>query len=171
MDDERWLPVPGYEGFYDVSSLGRVRSLPRTKTKGGILKPGRKGIGYQLVVLSRGQLPQVSTSVHVIVAAAFLGPCPPGMEVRHKNGDPADNQVSNLTYGTHAENMQDQILHGMNHNLNKTHCPAGHEYTEENTKRIAARPNGRFCKECQRIWNREYMRRKRAAQRAAASAA
>ena len=50
--------------------------------------------------------------VHRIVMAAFVGPRPPGKEVRHLNGDGSDNRISNLRYGTHAENMRDMEAHG-----------------------------------------------------------
>jgi hypothetical protein len=97
---ERWLPVPGYEGFYEVSDLGRVRSLARQGTYGRTLKPIPDSHGYLRVVLScdkrrRGRY------VHQLVLLAFIGPCPTGHEVRHGPAGKLDNRLSNLSYGTY----------------------------------------------------------------------
>lgn len=115
---EEWRDIPGQEGHYQVSSLGRLRSLDRSvrhakgglrKIKGRLLKPGLARTGHLLTPLGRrthGQL------VHRLVAVAFIGPCPDGQEVRHLNGDPADNRVENLAYGTRRRNNMDVVLHG-----------------------------------------------------------
>lgn len=158
---ERWLKVPGYETLYEVSDLGRVRSVDRTVCRGRTLvrlsgKPKAQKQhrdGYRVVGLSRDGAAR-SMSVHTLVAGAFLGPCPEGLEVRHLDGDPANNILSNLAYGTRAENMRDKARHGTHHNLAKTHCPQGHPYDEENT----CRKNGRrSCRACAR----EYARSRR----------
>ena len=110
---ERWLPVPGYEGFYEVSDLGRVRSLSRPRHPGRVLK-GRPlpGSGYMQVILSVGGVKHLHY-IHRLVAAAFIGPCPEGQEVRHlPDRDRKNNTLANLAYGTHLENMADQIEHG-----------------------------------------------------------
>jgi hypothetical protein len=71
--------------------------------------------------------------VHVLVAAAFLGPCPDGQEVRHLDGDKLNNCLDNLIYGTRSENNLDTVRHGHHKKgLPKTHCSHGHEYTPEN---------------------------------------
>jgi HNH endonuclease/NUMOD4 motif len=150
-EPERWLPVPDYEDLYLVSSLGRIRSLPRNTTSGRIMKfqPHKDGV-------------QVKRAVHIIVARAFLGPPPEGQEVRHKDGNPPNCAVTNLHYGTHRDNMLDKQEHGTDHNANKTYCPRGHEYTPENTE-IKEYPNGprRFCLKCRPINARAaYERRK-----------
>lgn len=159
---ELWLPVVGYTG-YEVSDLGRVRSLDRVLPcgdkmrhhKGRILKPGKapKG-GHRFVGLGGGQ----SQYVHRLVMEAFVGPCPDGLEVRHLNGDPDDNRVRNLAYGTHAENALDMLRHGNNCNARKTHCINGHEFTPEN---LAPRKDGRRCRKCKI----ESARRRRAKKR------
>lgn len=79
--------------------------------------------------------------------AAFAGPCPEGLEVRHLDGDPANNRLTNLCYGTHSENVQDSLRHGTHAQARKDHCNAGHEFTPENTY---IRPdNGyRQCRTC-----------------------
>ena len=145
---ERWLPVVGFEGWYEVSDLGRARRVRASQgTRAGkILKasPDRKGyLGFMLTVnMAKRRIP-----VHVMVAAAFIGPRPEGLVIRHLNGDCLDNRAANLAYGTYTDNAQDSIRHGTNHNLSKTRCKYGHEYTPENTGR---NPRGRRCLECRR---------------------
>jgi hypothetical protein len=105
---ERWLPVVGWEGFYEVSDLARVRSLPR-RTRSGmrggrILKQNPRRAGYMQVGLSR-EGEAANYDVHVLVAAAFLGPRPEGEEVCHKNPGKLDNRASALEWGTRAKNV------------------------------------------------------------------
>lgn len=107
MDDptEHWLPVPGYEGLYEVSDLGRVRSLPRRPGTPGnlILKPTVNNTGYHCVGPSLNGKQRV-IHIHVLVLAAFEGPCPAGMEVLHGPGGRLDNRLVNLSYGTRSQN-------------------------------------------------------------------
>lgn len=163
---ERWLPVPGYEGLYEVSDLGRVRSLPRQvgygRIKGRILKalPGRNG--YPRVNLWKDQRAKMH-HVHSLVLAAFTGPRPEGYETRHLDGDRCNNTLANLSYGTPSENQHDKVRHGRHHNAVKTHCKHGHEFTPENTI-IVVTPvkTQRCCRLCARRRWRERERRKRA---------
>lgn len=116
---EIWKSIPGYEGRYQASTEGRVRSedqiLPigRGKTRckrGRILKPGRYcKSGHVSVVLGRGS---AGKPVHQLVALTFLGPAPDGCEVLHADGDPANNRLSNLRYGTRTENILDVYRQG-----------------------------------------------------------
>ncbi len=117
--NEQWKPVVGYEGLYEVSDLGRVKSLTRTipdKTFGTknitgrflSLTPHRK---YVTVRLSKNHK-SINALVHRLVIQAFVGECPEGLEVCHKNGIGTDNQLSNLRYGTHKSNMSDRLEHG-----------------------------------------------------------
>jgi hypothetical protein len=114
---ERWLPVVGWEGLYDVSSLSRVRSLPRPTARGvrggKILSPrtGRDSRGYPMVTLARDGT-RITSTVHRLVAAAFIGPCPEGQEVRHGPGGKLDASLANLCYGTRAQNIQDRVRDG-----------------------------------------------------------
>lgn len=122
---ERWRPIPGFEGLYEVSDHGRVRSVDRVHSydrtcrdgrtvtverthKGRLLRPGTVTSGHQLVVLGRGN----SRLVHALVLTAFVGPRPDGHDSCHIDGDPAHNHLTNLRWGTRSENMQDAIRHG-----------------------------------------------------------
>ena len=118
---ERWKPIPGYEGQYEVSDQGRVRSSTRlvmcegtvkgsyfSVKQGRILKPGRMPAGHLSVSLGRRN----SQCVHKLVLLAFVGPALPNQECRHLNGDPADNRLKNLRWGTRTENIKDAVQHG-----------------------------------------------------------
>lgn len=166
LGPERWLPVVDYEGFYEVSDLGRVRSLPRQTVSGvqggKILKPQLTNrFGHLKVTPSRdGVVKQVT--VHRAVLAAFIGPCPEGQEVRHLDGNPANNRLDNLAYGTKGENNLDAVRHGTHYNASKTHCDHGHEFTPENTYERPDRPGTRTCLQCQRDHNQAMAAARRA---------
>jgi hypothetical protein len=159
---EKWRPVPGFERTYEVSSLGRIRSIPRPRTRGGIRKQYVTNAGYLAVILSQDGKTS-NLSVHALVAAAFIGPRPEGMEVRHIDGDQLNLSASNLAYGTHSSNMLDKVRHGTHHEANKTHCPSGHPYNEANTYSIPSRPRARYCKPCHQEHRRARRERKRLA--------
>jgi hypothetical protein len=89
-------------GEYSVDRLGRVYSGSRE------LKTWSLPSGYRQVNLGRG----VRRYVHRLVLEAFVGPCPEGEECRHLNGDPGDNRLANLCWGTVAENRMDKVRHG-----------------------------------------------------------
>lgn len=155
---ETWRPVVGYEDLYEVSDQGRVRSLDRVfvrtngvpqSVKGRVLKPGTDKDGYRTVALSRGGK-ATTRRIHRLVLSAFVGPCPTGQEVRHLNGVPGDNRLSNLAYGTSSENRRDRWEHGTDHNLNKTHCNNGHDHFEENNIPSQAKRGKRSCLICSR---------------------
>lgn len=115
METEIWKDVVGYEGIYDVSDKGRVRSLSRLnsigrKLKGRILKQNPDGSGHLCVALHNGK--QKTRKVHQLVCEAFIGPRPEGKEVCHGPNGQLDNSTSNLCYGTHRENQRDMIRDG-----------------------------------------------------------
>ena len=159
---ERWLPIAGYEGSYEVSDFGRVRSLDR------ILSDGhrRKGVTLALTTGSKGYLQvtlhvgsnQKTRHVHRLVLQAFGGSAPEGTEARHLNGIQADCAASNLAWGTHLKNMQDMHQHGTHKNSVKTHCPSGHLYLGDN---LMVESNGnRRCVTCRhQSWLRVSARR------------
>lgn len=129
---EEWRDIPGHQGRYQVSSLGRTRSLDRVihyadgrtgRFKGKVLSEWRGSYGYRQVNLGRGR---GKMYVHRAVAEAFLGPQPEGAEcINHKDGDRYNNSVSNLEWSTYADNNRHArntglaMQHGENCNLAK----------------------------------------------------
>jgi hypothetical protein len=99
LPGERWLPIPGYEDLYSISSEGRVWSEPRNTTRGGLMKLGRHPYGYPQVALTADGV-QKRWAIHQLILLAFVGPCPEGQEVRHKDGDGTRSVLTNLEYGT-----------------------------------------------------------------------
>jgi len=118
---ELWTSIPGYEGFYEISSLGNARSLTRfvpygrhqgMTYKGKDLKLFVSG-SYLSVKLARAGITR-TVYVHELVLLAFAGPRPVmkgRCEIRHLNGDKFCNVLPNLTYGTPKENQADRKLH------------------------------------------------------------
>jgi len=112
---EEWRPVADFVGYYEVSSLGRVRSLPRVvelgktrkgvfrKLKGKILKQHKAKDGAWYVNLNNNGLTR--RTVHSLVACAFLGPTPEGMEICHGEAGRDCHAVFNLSFKTHLQNM------------------------------------------------------------------
>jgi hypothetical protein len=118
---ERWLPVVGYEGLYEVSSEGRVRSLDRRiGYRGGRTRLWRGRVhvahersdGYLVVPLSRnGKVAR--RYLQRLVAEAFIGPPPtPEHEAAHDNGDRTDNRAANIEWKTAQQNTLDKERHG-----------------------------------------------------------
>lgn len=113
---ERWLPVPGYEGLYEVSDLGRVRSLPRNTTRGKVLKQANDGGGYLFVGLSRNGRTSLR-KVHHLVLEAFSGPRPEGMQGCHGPGGRSDNRATQIYWGTLSRNYgADKVRDGTDSN-------------------------------------------------------
>lgn len=170
---EVWKPVEGYENYYQISNLGRVRSLPRVKkARGGstyvflgrVLKPSPDKDGYLVVGLT-GNGRQVKKTVHRLMAEAFI-PNPYGHPlVRHLNDKKNDNRIKNLAWGTYSDNQLDSVRNGTHFSANaqKTRCPQGHAYTEENTYVYTLKNggSGRHCRECVRTRSRDYKRRQK----------
>ncbi|MFI6491240.1 NUMOD4 motif-containing HNH endonuclease [Streptomyces sp. NPDC050564] len=141
---EQWLPVVGFEGKYEVSDLGRVWALKREVALTGSADKD----GYRVVSLVDLSGARKARKVHTLVLEAFIGPRPPGHVSRHLDGDPANNELPNLAWGTQAQNVADAIRHGTHAGLAKVSCPRGHPYDEVNTYK---RPDGgRDCRTCHR---------------------
>lgn len=118
---EQWRPVLGYEGLYDVSSLGRVK---RIGYRGGLLSSNSSSNSYRRAMLcakSKGINCRLRL-VHTLVAESFLGPCPIGMEVNHKDSDKSNPRLTNLEYVTHRENIKHASRRGLMSRLGP--CPA-----------------------------------------------
>ena len=152
---EEWRDVPGFRGCYQVSSLGRVRSLlcgqPRIRKP--YLHNTSGSMRYRRITISvPGSRAKLGRYVHEWVASAFHGPRPPEAEVRHLDGDSLNNCADNLAWGSRAENMADAVAHGTIYNSRKTHCPARHAYTPDNTAYDYHRPGtpARRCISCLR---------------------
>lgn len=115
-----WKQVPGWEGWYEASSEGVVRSVPRIITfsdgrvrryAGQVLAQYTDGDGYKKVTLKKNGK-DLRVHVHVLVAQTFHGVRPKSWVVRHLDGVNTNNRYKNLKYGTYAENAADQLLHG-----------------------------------------------------------
>jgi len=147
---EQWRPIPGYEGRYEASDRGRIRSLPRPRVpRIRILRTPVDSAGYPTVHLWAGGGKSATHRIHQLVLLAFVGPPPAGTEcIRHLDGDHTNGQLINLAYGTNSENVHDRVRHGTHHEAVKTHCPQNHPYDEDNTYRIPSRPNSRYCRTC-----------------------
>lgn len=116
--------MPGWEGYYQVSSLGRVRSVDRVvtqKSRWGIQNRTMRGKPlklnsctnqYRSVTLSRPNKKPESHLVHRLVAFAFHGHPPLGYEVCHTNGIRTDNRSVNLRWDSRASNHKDKLSHG-----------------------------------------------------------
>lgn len=116
FDFERWQDIPGWEGLYCASTLGRIRSIDRIdslgrKRFGQILRPKTTRKGYLEVHLLLGSRHEMRT-VHRLVLDTFVGPRPDGLQCRHLDGNPQNNQLSNLAWGTSKANHADQVAHG-----------------------------------------------------------
>lgn len=168
---EEWVPVRGFEGAYEVSSMGRVRSLDRdvlyvearrtyTRFHRGIyLSPGVRASGHRAVSLQDSERGAIQTYVHRLVAEAFI-PNPDNLPfVLHWDDDPGNNRVENLRWGSRADNGRDAVRNGVNPQANKTHCIRNHPFDGSNTR---YRNGRRWCRACGALKAREYKARKRA---------
>jgi hypothetical protein len=171
--DETWLPVVGYEGLYEVSDQGRVRSLdryvannrwpgaPDRLLRGRILKPipgGGKTKKYFVVSLGQNN----NRKIDHIVLEAFVGPRPLGLESCHFDDNGHNNRLANLRWDTRSENHRDSVRNGTwvgNGNGNKKQCINGHEFSKKNTW-INPKKGNRQCRTCLRRSARESYRRK-----------
>ena len=160
--DEEWRPVLGYEGIYEASSRGRIRSIDRifptkvgtlTKRKGRILAIRHTPGGHAEVKLSKNCNPKTRL-VHQLVCESFYGPRPKGMEVRHLNDIPSDNRVQNLRWGTRSENGRDRVRNGIEWQSNKAECPRGHPLKGGNLCPWQLEKGRRECLACARASSR-----------------
>lgn len=103
---EIWKPVIGFEGRYEVSSEGRVRSLAfRSNLGPKVMKPSINGSGYMVITLGKDRR---QFRLHRLVLTAFVGECPEGMEGCHNDGNKLNNGISNLRWDTPSGNASDR---------------------------------------------------------------
>ena len=113
--EEEWRLIAGFEGFYEVSNLGRVRRVMQSSgTKAGrIRRPQyRNPLGYPCVVLYRSQKARCCF-LHHLVAGAFIGPRPLGKEINHKDGNKRNPNVMNLEYVSPSQNRKHAVDTGL----------------------------------------------------------
>lgn len=142
---EVWKEVKEFEGEFEVSNTGCIR---RTST-GNVLKTRKDKDGYETITLkwSKGEK---NRRLHRLVCEAFHGEAPKGKNLAlHGPAGISDNSSENLRWGSQSDNMRDRSREGKCVNLNKTHCPKGHPYSEENTLRLTGKAS-RTCKTCRK---------------------
>lgn len=108
MGEPVWRPIAGFESRYEVSDQGEVRSV----RSGHIMRPYRDRYGYLAIKLTGDHNYRISKTVHRLVCEAWHGPCPPGLQAAHLDGDQLHNVPSNLAWVTNTENQRHKILHG-----------------------------------------------------------
>lgn len=164
---ETWRSVPGYEGYYEVSDLGRVRSLDRIvpsrpgrtrfakgKLVGDALSSAQNVTQYRVVTLHRSGRRPIQRKVHVLVLEAHVGPRPTGCFGCHSNGDALDNRLENLRWDTPAGNVQDAIQHGAHWQATKAACLRNHLLEAPNLEVYSLAKGWRQCLACSRARNR-----------------
>lgn len=161
---EQWLPIAGFEQLYEVSSIGRIRTIA-----GRIRGQRRDKDGYHLINLFVGQPngrnKTITRRVARLVASAFLGPIPSGWEVNHLNFDRADDRLENLEIISAEANRLHAKVNG------RETAPRLYKVTAEQVAQLrsrhergeltiqsAAREYGIGCTECRRILNYERWR-------------
>lgn len=117
-NEEIWKSIDGYDGLYEVSNFGRVKSL-RSSGKGrraknnGILNLNDANRDYLRITLSKGSMRYKTHLVHRLVATAFIGEIPSGYDVNHKDCNKKNNHVTNLEIVTKKRNSTHAVEHGM----------------------------------------------------------
>ena len=109
-----WRPIPDFEGLYEVSSDGRIRSVGRRigAVVGRIMKPHSDRDGYQRVELRKDHQ-RIVVRIHRVVAKVFIGECPRDKQVDHVDGIKTNNDYSNLEYVTSIENLRRATVLGL----------------------------------------------------------
>lgn len=103
---EEWRDVVGYEGLYQVSNTGKVRSLNYRRIAGAVVELKQKNVkGYKYVDIINGTMRKMAP-IHRLVTEAFIGSCPVNKQVNHIDGDTANNNIINLEYVTASENIR-----------------------------------------------------------------
>ena len=164
---EQWRPVVGYEGLYEVSDQGNVRSVDRAfvdgmgRTRRLRGRPLRAHInasnGRRMLQLKAPGRERLMTTIYPLVLEAFVGPRPPGMDACHNDGDRLNDRLENLRWDTSSENGRDTVRHGKHPWARRTHCSSGHVLAHPNLD-PALLPR-RKCRACARAQaNESYAR-------------
>lgn len=109
--------IPGFPNYF-ITKDGRVWSNPQILPdgrcwKGRWIKFGLVNGYFQVGLFDKSKQPhRFNKMVHRLVLDTYVGPCPPNMQCRHLDGNPKNNHLSNLLWGTHAENEKDKVRHG-----------------------------------------------------------
>lgn len=114
-EEEIWKDAVGYEGRYQVSSRGQVRSLTYrgyARRTPKILKQAPDSRDGYMMVNLHNDIGAKTHKVHQLVAVMFIGPRPPGAYCLHRDGDYLHNSESNVYWGTPAQNQADRARHG-----------------------------------------------------------
>lgn len=155
-DSEQWRPIPGYEGRYEVSDQGRVRSLGfyasnQTWRAGRIRRLVPRESGHLTVKLVDANGATKTHGVHRLVLLAFVGEAPSGSHWGlHKNDVPWDNRPSNLRWGTASQNSHDAVRNGGHTQTRKCCCPLGHGPLAPNLVPSTSKHGNRGCLACKR---------------------
>ena len=122
MEKEIWKDILGYEGLYQASTMGRIRSMDRKvirsdgqirNFKSKIIKPVKKIKNNETLFVSLSKNNRLKTyTVHKLVMLAFKGERPEGCQICHGNGDVTDNRLDNLRYDIPSENAIDMYRYG-----------------------------------------------------------
>lgn len=162
---ENWKSITGFEGLYEVSDAGRIRSVPRVAMRSnGVSMTVRGTILAQQTGNDHGHLKVVlirngrwsSHWVHRLVALEWCDRAQGQDHVLHGPAGETVNTADNLRWGTPADNAADRKAFGKPYPPRRTHCTRGHALTPENVYVPPKRPNDRNCKECQRQRVRDY---------------
>lgn len=148
MEEVIWVTVAEFPA-YAVSNDGRVRRVtPGQGARCRMITPAVSKTGYYKVRMCMNGVTEQRT-LHSVVAAAFIGARPEGMEINHKDGDKANNRPENLEYVTHSENLSHAYATGLlrPQGSDKTHCKHGHAFDEANTGYYLGK---RRCRACDR---------------------
>lgn len=153
---EQWRPVSGYEGLYEVSDLGGIRSVDRVvpigsgdrtrRYTGRTLKPSADSDGRRRVILYRPG--PTCRSISAMVLEAFVGPRPEGHECCHHDGDASNDRLENLRWDTRSANHLDAVRHGTHGRTRRRACPRGHFLVQPNLVLGALRAGRRSCQAC-----------------------
>lgn len=125
---EEWRPIPGYEGYYEASNVGRIKSITHLKKNkqvhhGQMRRYYITNAGYLCVDLY-GQQGHKKATVHSLIALTYLGNPPNSYEVNHRDGNKLNNNINNLEYVTRSQNVK----HAISHKLFKPNIPKGSKH-------------------------------------------